>query len=248
MILARLSSSPRRLAIVGLVAWLVAACAVPTNPPTPSPTPMPTIPPAAPSYTLGPAPNGCPTSAPSALPVGATATVTMTTNYGNIVIKVDATLGANAAGAFTALARCGYYDNVLFHRIIPGFVIQSGDGQYARLPSIVPDKFGQGGPGWTIPDDKVTIKYVRGMLAIANMGTPNSGSSQFFIVLSDSAQQSLGSASTNNYAQFGNVVSGMDVVDKIAQIEVGGEPAQPSVPPDMAIQPAVITSTTVTNP
>ena len=248
MILALISSSPRRLATVGLVALLVAACAVPTNPPTPSPTPVPTIPPAAPSYTLGPAPSGCPTSAPVALPVGATATVTMTTNYGTIVIKVDATLGPNAAGAFTALARCGYYNNVLFHRVVPGFVIQTGDGMYARLPSLTPDKFGQGGPGWTIQDDKVTTTYKRGMLAIANLGTANSGNSQFFIVLTDDAQSSLGAEGANNYAQFGNVISGMDVVDRIAEIEVGGDPAQESFPPDMTLEPAVITSTTVTLP
>jgi cyclophilin family peptidyl-prolyl cis-trans isomerase len=242
MTLARLSSSPRRLATVGLVAWLVAACAVPTNPPTPSPTPLPTIPAAAPSYTLGPAPSGCPTSAPAALSAGTTATVTMTTNYGNIVIKVDATLGPNAAGAFVALARCGYYDNVLFHRVKPGFVIQAGDGMYARLPSLTPDKFGQGGPGWTIQDDTVTTTYVRGMLAMANLGSANSGNSQFFIVLDDSAQSSLGAATTNNYAQFGNVTSGMDVVDKIALVPLGGDSG------DMPLQPAVITSTTVTIP
>ena len=248
MILASISSSPRRLATVGLVAWLVAACAVPTNPPTPSPSPLPTIPAAAPSYTLGPAPSGCPTSAPAAMAAGTTATVTMTTNYGNIVIKVDATLGPNAAGMFVALARCGYYDNVLFHRIVPGFIIQTGDGVYARLPSLSPDKFGQGGPGWTITDDPVTQKYVRGMLAVANLGTANSGNSQFFIVLDDSAQDSLGADGYNNYAQFGNVTSGMDVVDKIAQIQVGGDPAAESISPDMAVQPAVITSTTVTMP
>jgi cyclophilin family peptidyl-prolyl cis-trans isomerase len=242
MILARLSSSPRRIATVGLVAWLVAACAVPTNPPTPSPTPLPTIPPAAPSYTLGPAPTGCPTAAPAALPAGTTATVTMTTNFGTIVIKVDASLGPNAAGAFVALARCGYYNNVLFHRIKPGFVIQAGDGQYARLPSLTPDKFGQGGPGWTIPDDKVTTIYKRGMLAIANQTTANTGSSQFFIVLDDSAQTDLGAATTNNYAQFGNVTSGMDVADKIALVPLGGDSG------DMPVQPVVITGTTVTVP
>ena len=242
MILARISSSPRRLATVGLVAWLVAACAVPTNPPTPSPTPLPTIPPAAPSYTLGPAPSGCPTAAPAALSAGTTATVTMTTNYGNIVIKVDATLGPNAAGTFVALARCGYYNNVLFHRVKPGFIIQVGDGQYERLPNIVPDKGGQGGPGWTIQDDKVTVTYKRGMLAMANLGTANTGNSQFFIVLDDSAQTDLGAATANNYSQFGNVTSGMDVVDKIALVPLGGDNGE------MPVQPVVITGTTVTVP
>ncbi|MGD0020236.1 MAG: peptidylprolyl isomerase [Candidatus Limnocylindrales bacterium] len=243
MTLASLSSSPRRLATVGLVAWLVAACAVPTNAPTPSPTSMPTIPPAGPAYTLGPTPGDCPTSAPAPMAAGSTATVTMTTNFGTIVIKADGSLGANAAGAFTALARCGYYNNVVFHRVAPKFVIQAGDGQYARLPNYDPDKWGQGGPSWTIPDDKVTTKYVRGTVAMARKGgQDNSGSSQFFIVLDDSAQTSLGASTANNYAIIGTVTSGMDVVDKIALVPVGGDTG------DVPLQVVVITGTTVTTP
>ena len=241
MILAALPS-PRRLATAGLVAWLVAACAVPTNAPTPTPTPLPTIPATAPAYTLGPTPGTCPTAAPAAMAAGSTATVTMKTNFGTIVIKVEASLGANAAGAFVALAQCGYYNNVLFHRIVPQFVIQAGDGTYARMPSPEPDKWGTGGPAWTVTDDKVTTPYKRGMLAMANTGAVNSGSSQFFIVLDDSAQTTLGAADKNNYAQFGNVTSGMDVVDKIAAIPTGGDSG------DLALEPAVITSVTVTTP
>ncbi|MGD0862054.1 MAG: peptidylprolyl isomerase [Candidatus Limnocylindrales bacterium] len=244
MTLATISSSPRRLATIGLVAWLVAACAVPTNAPTDSPTPEPTIPPTAPAYTLGPTPSACPTSAPAAMAAGTTATVTMTTNYGTIVIKVEANLGPNAAGAFIALARCGYYNNVVFHRVVPNFVIQAGDGEYARLPNLDPDKYGQGGPGWTIPDDKVTTSYKQGTVAMANTGAANSGSSQFFIVLTDSAFD--GVAAT--YSIFGNVTSGMDVVDKIAQIPLGGEPASATDQPDIPLLPAVITSTIVTTP
>ena len=246
MILASLSSSPRRLATVGLVAWLVAACAVPVSAPTPSPTPMPTIPAPGPAYTLGPTPGDCPTTAPAAMAAGSTATVTMTTNFGTIVIKADGSLGANAAGAFVALARCGYYNNVLFHRIVvtpKKFVIQAGDGQYARLPSLEPDKWGQGGPSWTIPDDKVTTKYVRGTVAVARKGgQDNSGSTQFFIVLDNSAQDSLGATTANNYAIIGTVTSGMDVVDKIAAVPLGGDNG------DMPLQAVVITGTTVTTP
>jgi cyclophilin family peptidyl-prolyl cis-trans isomerase len=248
MTLAVLSSSPRRLATVGLVAWLVAACAVPTNPPTPSPTPEPTIPAAAPAYTLAPTPGDCPTSAPTAMAAGSTATVTMTTNFGTIVIKVDASLGPNAAGAFTALASCGYYNNVLFHRIVANFIIQGGDGQYARLPNVVPDKEGQGGPSWTVTDDKVTTTYKRGTVAMARTGSVNSGSSQFFIVLDNSAQDSLGATGANNYAIFGTVTSGMDVVDKIALVPLGGEPASANDPQDFPLQPIVITGTTVATP
>jgi peptidyl-prolyl cis-trans isomerase B (cyclophilin B) len=241
MTLAALTSSPRRLATVGLVAWLVAACAVPTNPPTPSPTAMPTIPPTAPAYSLGPTPVDCPTAAPPALAAGTTATVRFNTNYGQIVIKVDASMGPHAAAAFLALAQCGYYNNVLVHRIAPGFVIQAGDGQYARLPNFDPDKMGQGGPGWSIPGDKVSAPYVRGMVAMANTGAGDSASSQFFIVLADSADSSLTGA-TEPYAQFGTVTSGMDTVDKIALVPTGGDSQ------DQALLPVVITGTTVTMP
>jgi cyclophilin family peptidyl-prolyl cis-trans isomerase len=224
-------------------ALLVAGCST-VIAPSPSPTAMPTIAPSAPAYTLGPTPSGCPTSAPAAMTAGTTATVTMTTNFGNIVIKVVADDGPNAAGAFLALARCGYYDNLIFQRIIAGFVIQAGDGQYARLPSLDPDKFGLGGPGWTITDDKVSAAYKRGTLAIANTGAVNSGGSQFFIVLSDTNTLAQ---TTPGYAIFGSVTTGMDVVDKIAGIPVGGAPKNGNAP-DMALQPAVITSTTVTTP
>ena len=115
-----------------------------------------------------------------------TATVKMTTNFGVIVIKVDSKLGAHAAGAFVALARCGYYNNVIFHRIVPGFFIQAGDGTYGRMPNpTLNHLLGTGGPGWTVPDDPVTTAYVRGTVAMANTGSANTGSSQFFIVLSD---------------------------------------------------------------
>ncbi len=241
-------SLPRRFAIVGLVAWLAAACSVPTNSPTPTPTAEPSVPAiSGPSYTLGPTMGTCPTSAPAAMAAGTTATVTLHTNYGDIVIKVDASLGPNAAGAFVALAQCGYYNNVLFHRIVPGFVIQAGDGQYARLPDLVPDKMGQGGPSWTIQDDKVTTTYKRGTVAMARKsGVNNSGNSQFFIVLSDSASSSL--ASANNYAIFGNVTAGMNVVDAIAKVPVGGDPADAQSSPEMPIYPVVITGATVAMP
>ena len=245
MILASLASSPRRLVTVGLVAWLVAACAVPMSPPTPSATPLPSIPAPAPAYTLGPTPGDCPTSAPPPMAAGSTATVTMTTNFGTIVIKVEGTFGPNAAGTFTALARCGYYNNVLFHRVVKGFVVQGGDGQYARLPNYDPNKFGKGGPGWTITDDPVTTPYKRGTVAIANLGTANTGSSQFFIVLSDTAWTST---TPKTYSIFGTVTQGMDVVDKMALVPLGGEPATANDPQDQPVQPIVITGTTVSVP
>jgi cyclophilin family peptidyl-prolyl cis-trans isomerase len=173
------------------------------------------------------------------------ATVTMTTNFGDIVISVDGSLGPNAAGAFVALARCGYYNNVIFHRIVVGFIVQAGDGTYARLPNPTLGKMGIGGPDWKCQDDKVTTTYKRGTIAMARTSAANSGSSQFFIVLADSAQSSLGDPATaNNYAIFGNVTAGMDVVDRIASVPLGGDVAAGGAA-SMPLEPIVITSTIV---
>ena len=166
------------------------------------------------------------------------------TDKGVIEIELYVKGAPKAATNFVELARKGYYDGVIFHRIVPGFVLQGGDGQYARLPNLNPEKFGTGGPGFTITDDKVSSTYKRGTLAMANTGAANTGGSQFFIVLSDTntlAQTTIG------YAIFGSVTTGMDVADKIAQIPVGGAPKNGNAP-DMALQPAVITSTTVATP
>jgi cyclophilin family peptidyl-prolyl cis-trans isomerase len=239
----------RRLATVGLVALLVAGCtAIPTITPTPSPTVQPTIPPSPPPFTFGPtvAPGACPTTAPAAFT--GTATVTMTTNYGTIVIKVDGSLGANAAGSFVALSRCGYYNNVVFHRVVSGFIIQGGDGTNGREPNLDLNKLGAGGPDWNVPDDKVTTTYKRGTVSLARTSAANSGNSQFFIVLSDSAQTTLGDATANNYAIFGSVTTGMDVVDRMALVPLGGEPGSNGEPASMPLDPIVITGTSVTTP
>ncbi len=244
MILASLPSSARRLAALGCVALLVVGCGTSGASPVSSSAPTPGAPtwaPTAPPYTLGPtmspSPNDtCPTAAPA--PLSGTATVTMTTNFGNIVIKVDGSLGANAAGAFVALARCGYYNNVLFHRIITGAVIQSGDGTYGRLPNLTPSLMGTGGPTWSTKDDAVKSTYKRGTLAMANKGAADTGSSQFFIILNEKTFSTY----PKTYSIFGTVTSGMDVVDRIGLIPTGGDSGT------MALEPAVITSTNVVTP
>lgn len=245
MILAFNMSSARRLATVGLVATLFAGCSVPTVAPTPAPPKGPTMAPTMPPYTLGPSASAgaCPTTAPA--PLTGTATVTMTTNFGNIVIKVDSALGANAAGSFVALARCGYYNNVIFHRVLVGYFIQAGDGTYGRLPDVtLGSELGAGGPNWSVPDDAVTTPYKRGTLAMANSG-PGTGASQFFIILSDTAFP----AGTTGYAIFGNVTTGMDVADRIGNVPCGGEPdSAAGGAPTRPLEPIVITSTIVTTP
>jgi cyclophilin family peptidyl-prolyl cis-trans isomerase len=170
-----------------------------------------------------------------------TSTVTFATAKGNIVIKVTGSLAPNATGNFVALAACGFYDGVVFHRLVPGFVIQGGDGQYGRAPNVDAAHVGSGGPGYSITDDPVTTPYRRGTVAMARSSKPNSQGSQFFIVLSDGAAGALSAA--NTYAIMGEVTSGMDTVDAIAAMPNSGEPDNAALDPR-----PIITKATVTRP
>ncbi len=220
------------LIALGLLAVSVAGCT--GSGATPSAVSA-TIAPSAPASASGPsgsvAGGACPTSQPAPMPAGQTATVTLATSEGPIVIKVEGSLGPNAAGNFVALAGCGFYDGVIFHRLVPGFVIQGGDGQYGRQPNVDPAKVGSGGPGYEFPDDPVTVPYARATVAMANSG-PDTNGSQFFIVLQDAGLPA-------QYSVFGHVTSGMDVVDKIAAMPNGGGDA------NAALQPVAITKATV---
>ncbi len=174
--------------------------------------------------------NGCPTSQPAALAAGEQRQIVMTTSMGEITLLVEADLSPIAVGNFVALAECGFYDNVIFHRIAymqdgTPFVIQGGD----------PTGTGTGGPGYKIKDEPVVGEYARGVLAMARSAAPDSQGSQFFIVLDDGAQPPLESART--YAILGRVTAGMDVVDAIAGVERDAE--------DRPVVPVTILSTTV---
>ncbi len=182
----------------------------------------------------------CPTSAPAPMETGQTATVTIETEKGTIAIKVEGDLSPNAAGNFVALAECGFYTGVVFHRLVPGFVIQGGDGEFGRDPNVDPGRVGSGGPGYTIQDEPVKGEYKRGTLAMARTNAPNSQGSQFFIVLDDEAGPILESYRT--YAIFGEVTAGMDVVDAIAAMPNSGEPA------NQAIEPVAMSEVSVSRP
>lgn len=191
--------------------------------------------PAGSSATGSSASGTCPISQPPALPAGQTRTVTITTPKGKIVIKVDANLAPIATGNFIALATCGWYNGVVFHRLVPGFVIQGGDGQYGRvgadgkLPPDTAALAGSGHVGYTIDDEPVPTTYVRGTVAMARTAQAHSEEDQFFIVLDDSAAQALTRA--NNYAILGKVTAGMDVVDAIAAMPNSGDPANTALDP-----------------
>lgn len=137
--------------------------------------------------------------------------VRLETNRGNIVIALDPEMPITA-GNFEKLVRQGYYDGIIFHRVMDGFMIQGGD----------PTGTGRGGPGYTIKDEYTAHnKNSRGAVAMANTGRPNSGSSQFFINLVDNSALYGGNIFNTKYPVFGNVVEGMDVVDTIGKVETG---------------------------
>ncbi|MFH0810255.1 MAG: peptidylprolyl isomerase [Pseudomonadota bacterium] len=115
------------------------------------------------------------------------------------------------------MSRQGFFNGAKFHRVVKGFVIQSGD----------PTATGTGSPGYRFADEKVTRDYVAGTLAMANSG-PNTNGSQFFITLAD-----LSGRLPKNYTIFGLVTTGLDVVKKIGDVPVrmgpSGEASQPTV-------------------
>jgi cyclophilin family peptidyl-prolyl cis-trans isomerase len=182
-------------------------------------TAVPGVPTGAPVVTPAPsAASGgtdCPKVQPAALPAGETRTVTISTELGSMTLKIEADLSPIAAGNFVALAGCGYYDGVVFHRVVPGFVIQGGD----------PTGQGDGGPGYTIKDEPVIAQYGRGVVAMARTLAPDSVGSQFFIVLDDEARGSL--AQANTYQIIGHVTAGMETADAITSAADAELPSNP---------------------
>jgi cyclophilin family peptidyl-prolyl cis-trans isomerase len=156
---------------------------------------------------------------------------TIATEKGDIEVDLFSTDAPKATQNFIDLANKGYYDDVVFHRVIPGFVIQGGDGQFGKKSSLEPNRVGTGGPGYKFEDEPVRGDYQRGSLAMANAG-PNTNGSQFFI-----CHQDLTGRLPKNYTLFGQVTRGMDVVDAIA--------AAPTGAGDRSVEPVAMTSVTV---
>jgi len=186
-----------------------------------------------------PAAAGCPTAQPAPLARGEQRRVAVTTSAGSFDILVEADLGPIATGNFVALASCGYYDGVVFHRVVPGFVIQAGDRQYGSITSFDPQRVGTGGPGYTIADEPVVGQYTRGTVAMARSSRPNSQGSQFFICLEDLTGQ-LDPA--GGYVILGHVTMNLDVVEAIGSQPNSGPPN------NLPESPTVIQSMAVTTP
>jgi peptidyl-prolyl cis-trans isomerase B (cyclophilin B) len=128
---------------------------------------------------------------------------TLHTNRGAIALELFADDAPKTVENFVKLAREGFYDGVVFHRVIPDFMIQGGD----------PTGTGSGGPGYTFEDEFNDRKVARGALAMANAG-PNTNGSQFFIVTAEACPWLDG-----KHTVFGRVTEGMDVVDEISKVE-----------------------------
>ena len=136
-------------------------------------------------------------------------TATIETDKGTIEIELYTQGAPKAAANFVDLAKKGFYDGVVFHRLVPGFVIQGGDGEYGHIDKLDRGRLGTGGPGYKFADEPFDGDYVRGAVAMANSGA-NTNGSQFFICTDD-----LTGRLPKNYTLFGLVTKGMDVVDKI---------------------------------
>ena len=156
---------------------------------------------------------------PMTIDTSKTYTATIKTTTGTFDVALDAKTAPTTVNNFVFLAQKGYYHCVIFHRVIPQFMDQTGD----------PTGTGTGGPGYTIPDENPsraatgTPQYPIGSVAMANTGSPNSGGSQFFIVAGPQ-----GESLPNSYALFGSLSSGMNVVNTINQ-----QGSARGVPPDV---------------
>lgn len=134
--------------------------------------------------------------------------ITIQTNNGTIQAELYPEIAPNTVKNFISLVEKGFYDGTIFHRVIPGFMIQGGD----------PDGTGMGGPGYGIKGEftknhfQNDLKHTRGILSMARSMSPNSAGSQFFIMTEDAPHLD------GQYAAFGKVMEGMDEVDRIVSV------------------------------
>ena len=133
-------------------------------------------------------------------------TATIETKFGEITLKFFPEAAPNHVNSFIELANDGFYDGTTFHRIVPGFVIQGGD---PNTKSTDRSKHGMGGPGFTLKAEFSNLPHKRGTLSMARAAHPDSAGSQFFICVADAPFLD------GEYTVFGEVVEGMEVVDKI---------------------------------
>ena len=129
------------------------------------------------------------------------------TKFGEMEIVFFPELAPKHVESFIKLSKSGFYNGTLFHRVIPGFMIQGGD-PYTKDPSKV-RMYGTGGPGYTLPAEFSKVKHEKGILSAARTSDPNSAGSQFFIMADTSPHLD------GQYSIFGEVIHGLEIIDKI---------------------------------
>ncbi|MHA7965211.1 peptidylprolyl isomerase [Paenibacillus sp. CAU 1782] len=181
-----------------------------STPATETATPSPS-----PESTVEPTPEG-----PELLGSDQHPEVTLEISNGkNIVIELYPEVAPNSVSNFISLVEQGFYDGLIFHRVIPGFMIQGGD----------PEGTGMGGPGYSIAGEfnsngfENELKHTRGVISMARSGDPNSAGSQFFIMVEDAPHLD------GEYAAFGQVIEGMETADEIVNQPAGSgnRPVEP---------------------
>ncbi len=139
--------------------------------------------------------------------------VTVETKFGKIVFKLLPDLAPETVRSFEKLSKSGFYDGTLFHRVIPGFMIQGGD---PNTKSPDKSKWGNGGPGYMLKAEFNSKSHLRGVVSMARAMDPDSAGSQFFIVTTDSTFLD------RQYTAFGEVIEGIEVADKIVNLPRDG--------------------------
>jgi len=139
--------------------------------------------------------------------------VIIKTGFGDIKFSLLADLAPETVRNFVTLAKQGFYDGTLFHRVIPGFMIQGGDPNTKNSDK---STWGQGGPGYNLKAEFNSRSHHRGIVSMARANDPDSAGSQFFIVTSDSTFLD------GQYTVFGEVVDGIEVADKIVNLPRDG--------------------------
>ena len=142
-----------------------------------------------------------------------TGEVTIKTDFGSIKFSLLSDIAPETVRNFSKLAKSGFYNGTLFHRIIPGFMIQGGDPNTKNSDK---STWGQGGPGYNLKAEFNSRSHLRGIVSMARANDPDSAGSQFFIVTSDSTFLD------KQYTVFGEVTEGMEVADKIVDLPRDG--------------------------
>jgi len=155
-------------------------------------------------------------------------TALIKTSMGDIELRLFAQVAPRTVNNFVFLAQKGYFDGITFHRVIDGFIIQSGD----------PTGTGSGGPGYTTEEDPNELKNERGMVSMAKAGATTVFGSQFFINLKDNPALDSDGPSQKRFYPFAEVAAGMDVADAISKVERDAR--------DRPLEPVTIQSVTIT--